>query len=287
MLCDVTFLEEPLRDLHATPRKLAVSTRRQHARLRYGHPNPDKTSPSIERRTRRQASFSPKYQSNREYRKEPFRFSKLVGRAAAHFRDGRGVGARTTAGAGTHGVKKDEMSCEEFTKAIDRKRQIVEYHVSCLEGLLPGADSRYPIPIPIQAHFEGVVTAVIACTDQIAAGLWQVGNLGRERGGLDATFHDQHAETINRNQNLGALRDIWFSGEMQDIREIRRRASHLYYDKDGSGEHYYVSEYELNREKVLTGGPIRNRELRSFSLVALDLIRTLAPYGIASLRSLH
>ena len=127
------------------------------------------------------------------------------------------------------------MSCDKFTEAIDRKRQIVEYHIECLKGLVPGVDSRIPVPIPIQAHFEGVIMSVIACADQIAAGLWQVSSLGEERGGLAKTFRQRHDQAIQESEQLQALRRLWFRAELQDIREVRRRAAHLYYDKDGSG----------------------------------------------------
>ena len=138
------------------------------------------------------------------------------------------------------------VSCEEFTHAIDRKRRIAGYHFDCLTKLVPEAQPQSPVPVPIQAHFEGLIMSVIACADQIATGLWSVSGVGVERGGLDATFREPLPEIILESEHLMDVQKMWFDAAIQDIREVRRRAAHVYYDKLKNGEHYYVRLYEIN-----------------------------------------
>jgi hypothetical protein len=56
-------------------------------------------------------------------------------------------------------------------EAARRKIHVATYHVDCLREALNAENflrRRSVPPIPIQAHFEGVVVSVIAAIDQVA-----------------------------------------------------------------------------------------------------------------------
>jgi hypothetical protein len=177
------------------------------------------------------------------------------------------------------------LSCGEYVEAILRKEAIADYHSKCLEPLLLEIDGREPVPVPVQAHFEGLLYSVIACADQTAAGLYAVAGLGQSRRGLDRVFVAKHASVLEKSHLMGELKALWTRGEMFDVREIRRRAAHLYYDKDGRGEHYYVREYQLRPERFSGGGPISERELGRYCGVALELGHALSRLGTAAVRA--
>lgn len=53
-------------------------------------------------------------------------------------------------------------------QAAERKVRIAAFHRSQLEKYLRGEPRSKDVPIPIQAHFEGVVVSVMAAVDQVA-----------------------------------------------------------------------------------------------------------------------
>ena len=124
------------------------------------------------------------------------------------------------------------MSCDEFVNAAHRKMRILEYHLDCLENAIEGEPNVDPVPIPVQAHFEGVLGSFAACADQIAAGLQVVTGRSKERAGLGEVLVDLAPE----NGPLFVLQQFWRSSERKDINEVRRLATHYHYDKFPQGE---------------------------------------------------
>lgn len=167
------------------------------------------------------------------------------------------------------------MSCDEFVNAVERKLAILDYHLRCLEKAVSNEPDIDPVPIPVQAHFEGVLGSFAACADQIAAGLHAVTGLGHERAGLGSFL----AEFAPEHGPLLELQRLWRSPERRDISEVRRLATHYYYEKYATGESYRVNTY--------TDDPLDERDLVSYSRTVRRLTSGISRVGTAALRSLH
>jgi hypothetical protein len=99
-----------------------------------------------------------------------------------------------------HWVKGRVNDWREYLHAADRKILMAAFHLDAVQETLGDDDSpsTLDLPIPIQAHFEGIMYSQIAAADQVAEAV----NRGFELGlappvslqtGLagDAGFHAQ------------------------------------------------------------------------------------------------
>jgi hypothetical protein len=119
-----------------------------------------------------------------------------------------------------------ETAWLSYLDAAERKVAIGEYHVVRLIAELKGGRSQDGRPpIPIQAHFEGVVIAVMAAVDQVA----QATNVA-------CGLHLKPQELVSGAfERLGAevatIRE-WFNDPLGlDLRQIRTRMAHYSYEK--------------------------------------------------------
>jgi hypothetical protein len=178
------------------------------------------------------------------------------------------------------------VSCNEYLLAISRKKQIGQYHSNVLVNLVTHQPVVDPVPVAVQAHFEGLLMSTIASADQVAAGIQHVSGIGQERRGLDATFEDERIGSLPP-ELVDALRGLWFDARTLDIREVRRRASHLYYDKIGWAGSYYIPEYPINESLRLGGDLISNREILNYSTEIVSVLDELTDRGTSILTNIH
>jgi hypothetical protein len=137
----------------------------------------------------------------------------------------------------------------ELTHAAARKIAIAEYHqqrlVIELEAAARSSIDSIP-PIPVQAHFEGVVIAVMAAVDQTAAAVNQALNLRLpQRELVKGAFGEL-------GQRLPAIRS-WYSEDIYaDVRELRVRVIHYSYAKNPGAPRWVVesvgSPYQYSRD---------------------------------------
>lgn len=169
---------------------------------------------------------------------------------------------------GTHARFRD------YLIAIDRKAQIAMYHNERLAPMLntpADRDAKMP-PIPIQAHFEGIVRAPIAMFDQLIAGIADVvpdmpqphsarapDVCDRLRGSASppALAIAELIESLQRDPRLS------------DARNIRNMSAHAYYEKyqDNRGWYVEVPRYLPDDASAWTG----ERYLGSYANTMLEL----------------
>jgi hypothetical protein len=155
----------------------------------------------------------------------------------------------------------------EYLLAVRRKIDIATYHRDTLDVLLASDSSpaRHGMPpIPIQAHFEGVLFAFIAATDQLAEAIELGAGSGGNRRALDVvlTLLPDHSPW----DDLGA----WYASPIvRDIRSIRKRATHHHYRKTPGG-----FQLEVEPPAVATyDGP---RTLREYTAAAVAHLGALS-----------
>jgi len=133
-------------------------------------------------------------------------------------------------------------------EAARRKIEVGSYHVDCLrESLNTGGIPRGSAPpVPIQAHFEGVIVSVIAAVDQVAQAVNSRLQLGLRPnklfegafGRLSAIYPDIRSWVDNP---IGP-----------DVRRIRTRIVHYSYRKTPHGLRWVVesaqTKYNGSRE---------------------------------------
>jgi hypothetical protein len=146
----------------------------------------------------------------------------------------------------------------EYIDAARRKLKIAEYHLEELGDKLSAAKLRgelsaakvkenLPAPIPVQAHFEGVIIALMAAVDQVAEATNIVFAQGRWKPkGLNKRAFKK------LGKELEEIRE-WYNKEItQDLRNVRVYMVHHTYGKDGSPmwevEKPEDSDYQGSRE---------------------------------------
>lgn len=152
-----------------------------------------------------------------------------------------------------------EEKWSDYLDAAHRKTDIARYHLEQLRAsLAPSAQpgpSSYP-PIPVQAHFEGVVVSVMAAVDQVAQGINVAFDLRASSSDLFEKAYRPLASTIPEL-------DTWLKKKLGlDLRRIRVRIVHYSYRKKPvPGPSWHVED---------TGaGYDGSRELRVYSEAAL------------------
>lgn len=150
-----------------------------------------------------------------------------------------------------------------YFDAARRKARIARYHLSQLEQLLNSESATGEVPIPIQAHFEGVVFSAIAATDQTAQGINSALGLGaNERELFDKAF-GTIAGTV---PGLGK----WLSNPIgRDLRGLRRLAIHHSYQKTSEGPR---QRWNVEPTRVPYDG---SRELQAYCTDAVAYVEEL------------
>ena len=141
------------------------------------------------------------------------------------------------------------MSWQDLLSAARRKLEVSEYHLECLKPTLraPSASTERP-PVPVQAHFEGVVVSVLAAIDQVAQAV-------NSRCDLRLAPGDLAAQSFARAAQLVPEVAGWFSEPIgRDLRRIRRLMVHYSYRKLPSGSDWLVepagTDFSGSRELV-------------------------------------
>jgi hypothetical protein len=113
----------------------------------------------------------------------------------------------------------------DYLSAACRKIEIAQYHLNKLRELSPGVPTLV-VPIPVQAHFEGILIAFIAASDQVAEAIAQGLHLGNVQN---------LGEALKRSKRTGSPWDDlrrWNDAVISlDVRAIRRLAVHHHYIK--------------------------------------------------------
>jgi DNA mismatch endonuclease, patch repair protein len=158
---------------------------------------------------------------------------------------------------------------EDYLDAAARKIDIAGYHVGRLAVEL--SDFRgEKVPIPVQAHFEGLLYSAAAASDQVGRALRsaeseQVGEL-REHVTLEKVL-----AAMNPRKSFVVPLGEWNSAALlKDARKVRNMATHAHYEKTPRG-------VELEVQKVSDGQYRGSRELGSYSRALLKHLNGLKP----------
>jgi hypothetical protein len=147
---------------------------------------------------------------------------------------------------------------------------IASFHRSRLESELGSPDltgAAIP-PIPVQAHFEGVIVALMAVVDQVA----QAANKALE---LRLPPHKLVEDAFGK---LGdAMPDVrsWFGEEIgRDLRRIRVRIIHYHYTKNPAEHRWKVESADT--------GYSGSRELLAYASAGIEYVQRLGtmPHSI-------
>jgi hypothetical protein len=163
----------------------------------------------------------------------------------------------------------DNEGWVSYLNAARRKVEIARYHLEQLERLrlVPPLDGPRECPVPIQAHFEGVVISVMAAVDQTAQAINSALNLGaRESQLFDKAFGAVTAA-------VPALKTWCGKPIGRDLRGVRRSAIHHSYEKTPDGP---LPRWRVEESSVRYEG---SRELRVYGEAAVahaeELIRLI------------
>jgi hypothetical protein len=156
---------------------------------------------------------------------------------------------------------KEKSSDEDWRMQLEaarRKIAVASYHVDCLGDALKvgGIPRRSAPPIPIQAHFEGVIVSVMAAVDQVA----QAANSGLQLHLSPARLFEG---AFGRLGKLCPEIQTWVANPIgPDLRRIRTRIVHYSYKKTPQGLFWVVE----SADSAYTG----SRELLDYATSALD-----------------
>jgi hypothetical protein len=149
----------------------------------------------------------------------------------------------------------DGEGWRDYCDAALRKIEIAGYHLECLRAQATQGRLDQAVPIPVQAHFEGMLFAFVAAADQVAEAINLGMKLGRGRPDLKKVL-----ETMPRSPIQSRLSEWYEAPIVADVRDLRRRATHHHYAKTPSGPRTLVAEeptragpYGGSRELVLYG----------------------------------
>jgi hypothetical protein len=121
-----------------------------------------------------------------------------------------------------------------YLNSLHRKLQVAKYHLDQL-ALAAKTGLHEPIPIPLQAHFEGVLTSVVAASDKLA----EVINIMLSLGIRNATIKKLLIKILQRGDPLPDWYlplKTWHEAPIAaDVRAIRNLAVHHHYRKSSRG----------------------------------------------------
>lgn len=134
----------------------------------------------------------------------------------------------------------------EYLVAASNKLDVTRYHIDRLRRITPDDESAR---IPIQAHIEGILYAGAAAADQIAEALnlllhLEISNVTPER--LFESVGGAQCDVTGLRRCVEHF-EAWARRRLvRNARELRRRATHHYYDKTHSGERgWFLEEVEI------------------------------------------
>lgn len=159
---------------------------------------------------------------------------------------------------------------QEYLFAANRKIAIAHYHLNQLRQELD-AGSTEPLfagqlaPIPVQAHFEGVLYAFIAACDQVAEGI----NLGLGLG-WGRSYFDRAIRMVPTAAVRESLRHWNDAAITADVRAVRKLCTHHHYDKTPTGNGWIVDVANVN---AYAG----SRELVMYCTATVEHLNLLGP----------
>jgi hypothetical protein len=159
--------------------------------------------------------------------------------------------------------------------AAKRKIDVARYHlVQLCERLDRTSKPQALPPIPVQAHFEGVVVSITAAEEKVKEALRTAYGVSRDDEHKCKRLYNEFA------RKLPALA-AWYANAsplLGDIREVRNLAIHQYYEKRPITAGGPAAGWEVDKpEETRYEGP---RELKEYSEAALLLgtvLRDLIP----------
>jgi hypothetical protein len=145
---------------------------------------------------------------------------------------------------------------QDYFEAARRKAEIASYHLDRLKQVTTPAQSPDTVPpIPVQAHFEGVVVSVMAAIDQVAQGVNSALGLNLSSGDLVSGAFDKIIRLLPPAQK-------WYAYPLgRDLRRLRTRMVHYYYAKSPAGLKWGVESADTNYDG--------SRELIAYSTAAV------------------
>jgi hypothetical protein len=149
----------------------------------------------------------------------------------------------------------------DYLKAANRKIEIAGYHLQRLLPLLdasPGEDENGFPPLCVQAHFEGVLFSILAAANQVEEAIKRARKL-----------NEKCRRCTIRAVSISRLEDWFFCPLVDDLRWVRNRATHAYYDKTRNGGRWFV---QRRRGKAPYEG---SREIGDYCRSAVDQGRQL------------
>lgn len=153
-----------------------------------------------------------------------------------------------------------------YLDAARRKIQIAVFHRDCLEGALTsvGRTGALMPPIPIQAHFEGVLFSIMAAVDQVAQATNKALGMRLPPGELISKAFSALGEKLPAVQ-------AWFNDKIgRDLRIIRTRAMHYSYDKKSEQVRWEVESTGETRDYA------GDRDLLSYATAGVEYGQRLA-----------
>ena len=118
-----------------------------------------------------------------------------------------------------------QYEIEDLIYAAGRQVQIADFHLGELDRVLQTANPSRRPPVPVQAHFEGVVVSAMAAVDKVAQTVNSALNLGLSPSKLVQGAFDQLRVVV---PDVGS----WFDQPLgRDLRRIRTRMVHYSYSK--------------------------------------------------------
>ena len=159
----------------------------------------------------------------------------------------------------------------EYLTAIDRKLEIAHFHHAGLLPLLDTSrdDAAMP-PVAIQAHFEGVLRATVAMSDQLIAGIAEAVS------GMPEPYVAKPGIVLAQLERLEAaervvelISNVRHDPLFLDVRGVRNQATHAYYNKD-----FDRHGWSVGRARYIPDGGEHwegDRHLSSYSAALIDV----------------
>ncbi|MDA8358845.1 MAG: hypothetical protein M0Z95_21690 [Actinomycetota bacterium] len=151
----------------------------------------------------------------------------------------------------------------DYLDAASRKVKIARYHAEKLDALLQSGAAA--TTVAVQAHFEGVLYALVAAWDKTEEGI----NLQFSLGLAQDDLHDALKE-MPKSRLRSSLFKLYQSAIAADVRSIRRLAVHHSYKKTPRGPQL---EVELPTGKAYGG----SRTLIVYANAAVSHLESLEP----------